>query len=84
MGLKDKGLPFDYVYSSDAGRARETAQFVLEELGQKDTVINESRDLREMFFGKFEGEVENTEFISVFFVARQYLKEHFLYSSTMV
>ncbi|MDT2808165.1 hypothetical protein P7H32_05790 [Vagococcus lutrae] len=54
-------------------------------MGQKDTVINESRDLREMFFGKFvEDEVENTEFISVFFVARQYPKEHFRYSFTMV
>lgn len=57
-GLKDEGLTFDYVYSSDAGRARETAQLVLEELGQKDTVINESRDLREMFFGKFEGDLD--------------------------
>ena len=27
-------------------------------MGQKDTVINESRDLREMFFGKFEGDLD--------------------------
>jgi len=57
-GLKEDGLTFDYVYTSDAGRARETAQLVLEEMDQNKTKINESRDLREMFFGKFEGDTD--------------------------
>ena len=49
-GLKDEGLTFDYVYSSDLWSCKgNSLQLVLEELGQKDTVINESRDLREMF-----------------------------------
>lgn len=50
-------VDFDAVYSSDSGRARETATLVLENNGQKElipTVIHDPR-LREYNFGTFEG-----------------------------
>lgn len=54
-GLKD--VKFISVYSSDSGRARQTARIILESKG--DTVqINEMEGLRETCFGEFEGDLD--------------------------
>lgn len=55
-GLKD--IKFDSVYTSDSGRARETAKIVMAAQGQTDLEINEEANFREMNFGKFEGELD--------------------------
>lgn len=52
-GLKD--VPFDRYYTSDAGRQRETMQVILREMGKSQARVTELPDLREMFFGGFEG-----------------------------
>lgn len=54
-GIKD--VPFTAVYSSDSGRARETAKLVLAAAGQSKPIIEES-SLRETCFGPFEGTLE--------------------------
>lgn len=54
-GLKD--VKFISVYSSDSGRARQTARIILESKG--DVVqINEMEGLRETCFGEFEGDLD--------------------------
>ena len=54
-GLRD--VNFIAVYSSDSGRARQTARIVLESKG--DTMsINEMEGLRETCFGLFEGDLD--------------------------
>lgn len=55
-GLKE--THFDAVYSSDSGRARETAEAVLGTQGQKNLKLNESKKLREVCFGKYEGDLD--------------------------
>ncbi|WP_081893215.1 MULTISPECIES: histidine phosphatase family protein [unclassified Serratia (in: enterobacteria)] len=52
-GLKD--ISFDRYYTSDAGRQRETMQVILKEMGKSDVKVTELPDMREMFFGGFEG-----------------------------
>ncbi|RZI48205.1 histidine phosphatase family protein [Lactococcus kimchii] len=54
-GLSD--IKFDSVYSSDSGRAIETASIILKNNGQKNLVnkINRDQRLREFNFGTFEG-----------------------------
>ncbi|SJZ87195.1 probable phosphoglycerate mutase [Pilibacter termitis] len=54
-GLAD--VKFDAVYSSDSGRAVETATLVLENNGQKDLLskLTKEKRLREFNFGTFEG-----------------------------
>nr|WP_280738667.1 MULTISPECIES: histidine phosphatase family protein [unclassified Enterococcus] len=54
-GLTD--VEFDAVYSSDSGRAVETATLVLENNGQADLIdtIHEDKRLREFNFGTYEG-----------------------------
>lgn len=54
-GLKD--VPFIATYSSDLGRARETARIVLEEKGAP-AAITELRQLREVCFGQYEGDLD--------------------------
>ena len=54
-GLKD--IPFSQAYSSDAGRARQTAKIALASAGQPLPVTEDQR-LRETFFGPMEGEHE--------------------------
>lgn len=56
-GLKAKNVEFDGVYTSDSGRAVETATIVIEELGQTGLPIRESKKLREWNFGGFEGDL---------------------------
>lgn len=53
-GLKDE--PLDAMYSSDAGRSRETAEIVIEESGQTNLELITLTDFREMYFGKYEGD----------------------------
>jgi probable phosphoglycerate mutase len=55
-GLKD--VHFVAAYSSDAGRARETARLVLDNNGQKNLAISESPLLREVCFGVYEGALD--------------------------
>ncbi|GHU92186.1 phosphoglycerate mutase [Spirochaetia bacterium] len=52
-GLKD--VQFIAAYSSDSGRARETARLVLKNNGQQTLPVGESELLRESCFGSFEG-----------------------------
>ncbi|MWN05481.1 histidine phosphatase family protein [Gilliamella sp. Pas-s95] len=52
-GLKD--IQFDAYYTSDAGRQRETMQELLKQKDVKDYKIRELKELREVFFGGFEG-----------------------------
>ncbi|WP_338037315.1 histidine phosphatase family protein [Listeria costaricensis] len=56
-GLKAEGIKFDAAYSSDLGRAKETAEHVLDAAGQKKLPIQESEKLREVCFGKYEGDL---------------------------
>jgi probable phosphoglycerate mutase len=52
-GLRD--VRFDAAWSSDSGRARETALLVLANNGQHDLSLNESKNFRESGFGIYEG-----------------------------
>ncbi|MFJ8528205.1 histidine phosphatase family protein [Bacillus sp. NPDC094106] len=57
-GLKD--IHFVDAYSSDSGRAIETANLVLQYSGQSNLKLEQRKDLRELNFGFFEGDkVEN-------------------------
>ncbi|PFJ19108.1 histidine phosphatase family protein [Bacillus cereus] len=57
-GLKD--IHFTNVYSSDSGRAIETANLVLKYSEQSKMKLEKRKDLRELNFGTFEGEkIEN-------------------------
>lgn len=58
LGRGLKGIPFIAAYSSDAGRARQTAKIALTSAGQTLPVTEDQR-LRETFFGSFEGEHES-------------------------
>ena len=53
-GLKSEGVEFDAVYTSDSGRAIETAEIVLKEIGL-DLEIHKDKRLREFNFGTYEG-----------------------------
>lgn len=56
-GLKAEKVTFDAVYSSDSGRAVETANIALKNSGQEDLLKNLKTDkrLREVNFGTYEG-----------------------------
>lgn len=56
-GLKD--IPFKNAYSSDAGRARETAQLVLAEHNDQAITHQIEPRIREWGFGSYEGELES-------------------------
>lgn len=53
-GLKD--LKLDAIYSSDAGRAIETANIILTESSQTNVELVPLENFREMYFGKYEGD----------------------------
>ncbi|WP_099221635.1 histidine phosphatase family protein [Listeria costaricensis] len=55
-GLEKAGIDFDAVYSSDLGRAKQTAVEVLDAKNQS-LKIQEQQGLREICFGKYEGEL---------------------------
>ncbi|TDW25818.1 putative phosphoglycerate mutase [Breznakia blatticola] len=56
-GLKEEGIEFDEVHSSDSGRAIETAEVILKNNGQEDLIssLSKHQGLREYNFGTFEG-----------------------------
>lgn len=56
-GLKTDKVKFNAAYSSDSGRAIETANLVLKNSGQQNLVLNQDKNLREVYFGKFEGDL---------------------------
>lgn len=64
-GLKAEDVKFDYAYSSDSRRAIETANIVLDKNGQSDLTVTQSEDLREVCFGIFEGELNETAWTEV-------------------
>ncbi|MCO7127882.1 histidine phosphatase family protein [Sporolactobacillus shoreicorticis] len=53
--LKENNIQFDTVYTSDLGRARQTAKRIVRNLANPNTPLIETRDLREVSFGSFEG-----------------------------
>lgn len=55
-GLALEGIEFKAAYSSDLGRARQTARIVLDSKGQKDLKVTEVPQIRETNFGSYEGE----------------------------
>lgn len=55
-GLKDENIIFDAAYSSDLGRARQTARIVLDTKGQNNMVLTEVPQIRETNFGSYEGD----------------------------
>lgn len=58
-GLKLEGVDFKAAYSSDLGRARQTARIVLDSKGQKDMNIIEVPGVRETNFGSYEGDTNH-------------------------
>ena len=59
IGLQAEGVVFDSAYSSDSGRARETAQIALTSSGQPDVPHYINKDIREWNFGGFEGALDD-------------------------
>ena len=55
-GFKKRGIEFDYAYSSDLGRTRQTTGIILKGLGQSELPLREQQGLREVCFGTYEGE----------------------------
>ncbi|WIY63506.1 histidine phosphatase family protein [Bacillus arachidis] len=60
LGKGLKGVQFEKVYSSDSGRAVETAKIVLDQNKNKNIDIVQRKNLREVCFGEFEGELNHT------------------------
>ena len=54
--FKKRGIEFDYAYSSDLGRTRQTTGIILKGLGQSELPLREQQGLREVCFGTYEGE----------------------------
>lgn len=59
-GLQIEKISFDAAYSSDSGRAIETAEIVLHESGHQDLAFIKNKQLREVNFGKYEGDLNAT------------------------
>lgn len=57
LGTGIKDVQFKAAYSSDLGRARQTARIVLDTKGQKDMKVNEVPSFRETNFGSYEGDL---------------------------
>lgn len=65
LGLSD--IEFKGVYSSDLGRAIKTAKIIVNaNKVNNELEIKEVPDLREMYFGKYEGEIEKLMFKDIF------------------
>ncbi|GAE85082.1 histidine phosphatase family protein [Bacteroides reticulotermitis] len=56
-GLQSENIQFKAAYSSDLGRARQTARIVLDNKGQANLPITEVAQLRETNFGSYEGDL---------------------------
>lgn len=64
LGLSD--INFSAAYSSDLGRAVKTARIVIKEnKASTNLKLREVEDLREVYFGKYEGELQNKMFIDI-------------------
>ncbi|MEW8973575.1 MAG: histidine phosphatase family protein [Tissierellaceae bacterium] len=59
LGKGLRGIPFVAAYSSDSGRAVETAEIALEQSNQTGLEIIKTKNLREIYFGKYEGELNH-------------------------
>ncbi|WEV45773.1 histidine phosphatase family protein [Streptococcaceae bacterium ESL0687] len=57
-GFKKDNIEFVSAYSSDLGRARQTAHYALVNNNQEDLNVQESEKLREVCFGSYEGETD--------------------------
>ncbi|MDR1470181.1 MAG: histidine phosphatase family protein [Spirochaetaceae bacterium] len=57
-GIKAQGITFNAAWSSDSGRARETAHLVLENSGNAGLALRETKNFRESGFGLFEGDTD--------------------------
>lgn len=57
LGRGLKTLPFIAVWSSDSGRARQTAQLVMQ-AWERPLPLNERKELREVGFGLYEGDLD--------------------------
>ncbi|MCO7176722.1 histidine phosphatase family protein [Sporolactobacillus kofuensis] len=53
--LQEQAITFDAAFSSDTGRARQTARLILDHSGNESLPIKELFNLREASFGLFEG-----------------------------
>ncbi|WP_165007354.1 MULTISPECIES: histidine phosphatase family protein [unclassified Enterococcus] len=62
-GLKEK-ISFDNVYSSDSGRAIETAKIIIKNMNQN-LIVNQDKRLREFNYGSFEGAKNSEMFTAV-------------------
>lgn len=65
LGKGLKNIPFVTAYSSDSGRAIETANLILQNSGQKEITLTQDKNLREWNFGKFEGDLNENLWTSV-------------------
>ena len=54
-GLKKAGITFDAVYTSDSGRAIETAELILKNNGQPEVSLQKNPKVREVCYGIYEG-----------------------------
>lgn len=57
--FKKEGIVFDAAFTSDLGRARQTAKLILSHSASPDVPLVETADLREVGFGMFEGGPNN-------------------------
>lgn len=57
VGLGKDQVIFDAAYSSDSGRAIETAEIVINKSGQRGLEFIKNKQLREVNFGKYEGDL---------------------------
>ncbi|MCX8650438.1 histidine phosphatase family protein [Gilliamella sp. B2776] len=79
-GFKNKQIQFDAYYTSDAGRQRETMQVLLRQKGIQEYQIQELKELREVFYGGFEGG-SNTKMVSASMKALGYKSVNNFYKS---
>ena len=59
-GLKEKNIKFIAAYSSDSGRSIQTANIILDKIGQKSLLLKTDWRLREFNFGSYEGDLNHT------------------------
>lgn len=58
--FKAQNVPFDIAYTSDLGRARNTAQLMIQHSNHPDVPLIETEELREVSFGSYEGGSNDT------------------------
>jgi len=63
-GIKD--VPFATAYSSDLGRARSTAKYILEKGSRENLTLKELSGIREWFYGGYEGKTDAEMWTPIF------------------